>query len=92
MTLYDGNAGLMKKSIPCQMILLYVYMEYGIDVLPGVFFFNCQVKLSTEHSIGGLSDEILNCGYTGAISVQNKESIVRYARTRISVCLGKYDA
>ncbi|XP_061570618.1 uncharacterized protein LOC133424185 [Cololabis saira] len=34
------------------------------------------VKLSTEHSIGGLSDEIFNCGYTGAISVQNKESII----------------
>ncbi|XP_028451799.1 uncharacterized protein LOC114567093 isoform X2 [Perca flavescens] len=36
-----------------------------------------QVEMSTEHSIEGLSDEILNCGYTGAISVQNKESIVR---------------
>ncbi|XP_047186362.1 uncharacterized protein LOC118292456 [Scophthalmus maximus] len=36
-----------------------------------------QVDLSTEDSIQGLSDEILNCGYTGAISVQNKESIVR---------------
>lgn len=36
-----------------------------------------QVEMSTEHSIEGLSDEIINCGYTGAISVQNKESIVR---------------
>lgn len=36
-----------------------------------------QVEMSTEHSIEGLSDEIINCGYTGSISVQNKESIVR---------------
>ncbi|KAM6932103.1 G2/M phase-specific E3 ubiquitin-protein ligase-like [Lycodopsis pacificus] len=36
-----------------------------------------QVELSTEHSIEGLSDEICNCGYTGVISVRNKESIVR---------------
>lgn len=48
-----------------------------------------QVEMSTEHSIEGLSDEIINCGYTGSISVQNKESIVRYVRTYISVCTVK---
>lgn len=60
------------------MILSNGYMEYGTEMFFPVFFFYFQVELSTEHSIGGLSDEILNCGYTGAISVQNKESIVRY--------------
>nr|XP_033484455.1 G2/M phase-specific E3 ubiquitin-protein ligase-like isoform X2 [Epinephelus lanceolatus] len=39
-----------------------------------------QVELSTDHSIKDLTDEILSCGYTGAVTVQNKESIVRYAR------------
>ncbi|XP_049318755.1 G2/M phase-specific E3 ubiquitin-protein ligase isoform X2 [Astyanax mexicanus] len=36
-----------------------------------------QVEKSTEHSIEDLSDEILNCGYTGTISIQNKELIIR---------------
>ncbi|XP_065327727.1 G2/M phase-specific E3 ubiquitin-protein ligase-like [Pelmatolapia mariae] len=36
-----------------------------------------QVESSTEQSLQGLTDEILNCGFTGAISVQNKEPIVR---------------
>ncbi|XP_041861438.1 uncharacterized protein LOC121652620 isoform X2 [Melanotaenia boesemani] len=36
-----------------------------------------QVESSTEQSVEGLTDEILNCGFTGAISVQNKELIVR---------------
>ncbi|XP_076850447.1 uncharacterized protein LOC143500268 [Brachyhypopomus gauderio] len=36
-----------------------------------------RVELSTELSIKGLSDEILNCGYTGAVTIQNKELIVR---------------
>ncbi len=57
-----------------------------------IYIFYFQVELSTEHSIKGLTDEILNCGYTGAVTVQNKESIVRYARTCISVLLGKYNA
>uniref|UniRef100_A0AAZ1X0R8 HECT domain-containing protein n=1 Tax=Oreochromis aureus TaxID=47969 RepID=A0AAZ1X0R8_OREAU len=36
-----------------------------------------QVESSTEQSLRGLTDEILNFGFTGAISVQNKEPIVR---------------
>ncbi|XP_063333489.1 G2/M phase-specific E3 ubiquitin-protein ligase-like [Pelmatolapia mariae] len=40
-----------------------------------------QVESSTEQSLQGLTDEILNCGFTGAISVQNKEPIVWYAVT-----------
>ncbi|XP_041841563.1 uncharacterized protein LOC121639995 [Melanotaenia boesemani] len=36
-----------------------------------------QVESSTEQTVEGLTDEILNCGFTGAISVQNKELIVR---------------
>uniref|UniRef100_A0AAZ1XDB4 HECT domain-containing protein n=1 Tax=Oreochromis aureus TaxID=47969 RepID=A0AAZ1XDB4_OREAU len=33
--------------------------------------------LIDQQSLQGLTDEILNCGFTGAISVQNKEPIVR---------------
>ncbi|KAK1895219.1 G2/M phase-specific E3 ubiquitin-protein ligase [Dissostichus eleginoides] len=36
-----------------------------------------QVESATEHSIIGLSDEILNCGYTGNVSIPNKDTIVR---------------
>ncbi|KAJ4936910.1 hypothetical protein JOQ06_001495 [Pogonophryne albipinna] len=36
-----------------------------------------QVESATEHSIIGLSDEILNCGYTGNVSIPNKDAIVR---------------
>lgn len=48
-----------------------------LKLLSSQFFLNFQVELSSELSIEGLADEILNCGYTGVISVQNKESIVR---------------
>ncbi|XP_071062375.1 uncharacterized protein [Pseudochaenichthys georgianus] len=37
-----------------------------------------QVESATEHSMMiGLSDEILNCGYTGNVSIPNKYTIVR---------------
>ncbi|KAI4827506.1 hypothetical protein KUCAC02_030895, partial [Chaenocephalus aceratus] len=37
-----------------------------------------QVESATEHSMMiGLSDEILNCGYTGNVSIPNKDTIVR---------------
>ncbi|KAJ4921826.1 hypothetical protein JOQ06_022581 [Pogonophryne albipinna] len=36
-----------------------------------------QVESATEHSMIGLSDEILNCGYTGNVSIPNKDTIVR---------------
>ena len=77
--LYDGNAGFIKNTLS-KNIFMYLH---GKEIF--FLFFYFQVEMSTEHSIEGLSDEILNCGYTGAISVQNKESIVRYARTY--VCL-----
>ncbi|KAI4827467.1 hypothetical protein KUCAC02_030859, partial [Chaenocephalus aceratus] len=37
-----------------------------------------EVESATEHSMMiGLSDEILNCGYTGNVSIPNKDTIVR---------------
>ncbi|KAF3837896.1 hypothetical protein F7725_009664, partial [Dissostichus mawsoni] len=37
-----------------------------------------QVESATEHSIIGLSDEILNCGYTGNVSIPNKDTICHH--------------
>ncbi|AWP02082.1 Hypothetical protein SMAX5B_002912 [Scophthalmus maximus] len=60
-------------SFPLQILALHV--QECMESQAGSE--DIEVDLSTEDSIQGLSDEILNCGYTGAISVQNKESIVR---------------
>ncbi|KAF0022416.1 hypothetical protein F2P81_025328 [Scophthalmus maximus] len=75
-------------SFPLQILALHV--QECMESQAGSE--DIEVDLSTEDSIQGLSDEILNCGYTGAISVQNKESIVRYARTSISVRIEKYNS
>ncbi|KAF3851759.1 hypothetical protein F7725_005114 [Dissostichus mawsoni] len=73
-----------KGSSPTATLNVTFFGEAGVDTgalrkefLTDVLL-SFQVESATEHSIIGLSDEILNCGYTGNVSIPNKDTICHH--------------
>ena len=48
--------------------------------------FSLQVEVATEVSIKDLTQEILNCGYTGHICCEKKDEIIRYVGGASALC------
>ena len=60
---------------------MYIDSTQGVGCL-----FSLHVEVATEVTVKDLTQDMLNCGYTGHICSEEKDEIIRYVRGASALC------